>query len=1213
MQSRFLDKQRRLVIALFCLIRLVCTPHAVRALDTDKSLVQCRLDVWTTKDGLPEAINAMAQTPDGYLWFATDAGLVRFDGVTFQTFNSRNTPGFARSGVTSLMVTRDGHLWIGTDGGRFGPFENRQFTPFHTGIKDESWSVANAMLESRDGTFWIGGGGEHNLLHYKDGRFTKPLADYQFVHSLLQDRQGTIWAATRYSGLLASHTDGTVSAFNVTQGLPTAALSCIVLDSDNSLWIGTVGSGLCHYVDGKVTTYTTRDGLSSNEIHALSFDHQGNLWIGTRVGLDRRQGGKFSTFRKIDGLHDIGVSAIFEDREGNLWVGSGTGLNRFRNSKLTPLSFSTAEGLLSTTALAKGQDGSVWFGTEKGLKRLHDGLMTTYTTREGLPSNEIVTLHVAKDGTLWIITTNGCISRWTGKRFMTEVPSSHWRVIAEDSEGLVFADADDYARLTDGKFVPLPHVGRSEYVFGSYLDASGTLWFMTSGGLASVRHNRVTVLSQGLPLGTHVMSIAQAGSGCLWVGTDKGLVRYENGAMFVYGLDSGLPDDNLFALLFDAHGALWIGSSRGIFTVSVADLERYRLGTLKTIPTQLFDATDGIRSFPTRMQALRTRDERLMFLGFKGITVVDPDHLATDFVPPPVVIERVIIDRKVLDTQNVGHVGPGKGDLEIQYAGLDFSDAERVAFRYRLEGYDKDWVEAGIRRVAYYTNLPPGDYKFRVVAANSDGIWNTAGASFELKLDPFVYQTAPFKAACILVMGLGAWAFFHLSSRQLQRNNQRLELKVSERTEELHRSKEQIEAVNRRLQALATTDGMTGLANHRAFQEQLRIELAFAEATGHPLTMLLMDVDRFKTYNDTFGHPAGDEVLRSVARLIRENMRTEDYAARYGGEEFAILLPGTTEETAFEIAERIRGVVEEHQFPCRRVTLSIGVARYDARTMAPEKFVELADGALYAAKHAGRNRVVLAAEESTAVAVVSQKAPTALSAAMHLADGDPLMSLLQRQDGHILSGIMALLNLRDPETDGHSHRVTMFALRLAQEVIRQDIADLCPDDLRDLTLGSLLHDIGKIGVPDAVLFKPGALTDEEWAIIRAHPEQGAKVLEAFSQFVCALPVVRSHHEKWDGTGYPHGLAGERIPLVARIFALADTLDAMSSDRPYRAALPYSKICAEVERMAGTQFDPALVQAFLAIPEADWERLREQAAGGPPYIQMSDGSPITYPG
>jgi len=1190
-QSLF--QKNRLIGVLCCLIGLLSVSDIAGALDIDKSLAQCRIDVWTTKDGLPpEAINAIAQTPDGYLWFATNAGLVRFDGVTFQTFDSRNTPGLKRDIITALLVTRQGKLWIGTDSAGFGPFENGIFSPFRPGIKDENWSILHTMLEARNGSFWIGSGGEHNLLRNRSGKFTRLPALDTFVSDFVQDRQGTVWATTLFSGLLAHHADGTILNLHPVQELPTQALNCLALDSDNSLWIGTNGSGLCHYIDGKFKVYTTRDGLSSNEIHALSFDHQGNLWIGTRVGLDRRQGGKFSTFRKIDGLHDVGVSALFEDREGNLWVGSGTGLNRFRNTRMTPISFPTAEGPSNTMAIAEGKDGTLWFGTDSGLERLQNGVRTTYTTREGLPSNAITALHIARDGALWLIMQDGTIVRKKGDRFTTLFPKSPWRVIGEDRDGLVFADRDDYARLVGSRFVPLPHSGKSGYVFSSYLAADGTLYFASSGGLVEVRNSRATVIYKGLPLDTHVLSVVKDGHGCLWLGTDKGLARYEKGVMFVYGAADGLPDDRLFEVAIDAHNDLWAGGGRGVFSVSIADLERYRHGGMQSLHTHLYDASDGIRSALMREDALRLHDGRLLFLGSKGATLIDPDRLATDFVPPPVVIEQAIADTTSIDTSRVQRLPPGNGDLEVHYTGLNFSDSARVTFRYRLEGYDKEWIEAGDRRVAYYTNLPPGDYHFRVIAANSDGIWNTTGAEFGFQLSPALYQTIGFKLCCVILLGMGSLSAVRLSLGQLQRSNQRLEAKVSERTEQLHRSYEQIEVANRSLQALATTDGMTGLANHRAFQEHLRSQLEVADATGHALTLLLMDVDHFKTYNDTYGHPAGDEVLRTLARLIRENLREGDYAARYGGEEFAIVLPNTREEAALEIAERIRFVVAEHTFPCRRVTLSIGVAKHVPQNTPAESFVALADGALYAAKHAGRNRVALATEERISFDDGdSQEAEVLSVAALPSIQEDPLTALLQRQDRPILSGVMALLNLRDPDTDGHSHRVTRFALRLALEAIHRDIAALSPDDLRDLTLGALLHDIGKIGVPDAVLFKPGALTEAEWEVMRAHPEQGVKVLEAFSQFVCALPVVRSHHEKWDGTGYPQGLIGERIPLGARIFALADTLDAMSSDRPYRAALPYTAIRAEIDRMSGTQFDPALVTAFQEIPQADWERLR----------------------
>lgn len=1193
------------------LLSLLSSALPSGALDVDKTLAQCRLDVWTTKDGLPPAaIHAMAQTPAGYLWFGTEAGLVRFDGVAFQTFHSRNTPGLKRDEVNALLVTQKGRLWLGTNGSGFGPFEQNRFYPLRTGFADESWSVTNALLEADNGTVWIGGGGDHNLQRMKSGEFQKLPVGYEFVQGFLEDRSGTIWTATRFNGLFGRMADGKEIHLWAEHGLPSSMLSSLALDSDNSLWIGTQDAGLCRYADGKLTTYTKRDGLSSNEIHALCFDREGSLWIGTRGGLDREHDNRFSTFRKIDGLHDVGVSAIFEDREGNLWVGSGSGLNRFSNTKLTPLSFPVTEGAANLSGMAEGPDGSLWFASDYGLKRFQNGIVTTYTVQNGLPSNAIVSVHMAKDGALWIITAGGGVTRRVGERFLPVSAQSPWRVIGEDKEGLVFANENDYARLSGGKFLPLPHSGKSGYVFSAYTNSGGHLWFATAGGLATVEHDRVVVSSRGLPPGTHIMSIAETENGSLWLGTDRGLIRLERETATVYGIASGLPSDNLFALAPDAQNVLWIGSPRGIFKVLLADLESYRRGGLKRIPTRLFEAVDGVRSVPNGFLALRTYDRHLVFLGTTGATLVDPDRLTAD-LPPRVVIERALLDGRVLDTQAMCRLPPGKGDLEVDYTGLDLCDAERVGFRYMLEGYDKSWVDAGTRRVAYYTNLPPGEYRFRVIARNSDGVWNMTGAEFGFKVAPFFYQTNEFKVACAGMLGLSSWGLIRLSLRQLQRRNQRLEEKVAERTEELHRSHEQIEAANRRLQALATTDGMTGLANHRAFQEQLRIELATADSTGRPLSLLLIDVDQFKSYNDTFGHPAGDEVLRGLARLIRENVRVGDYTARYGGEEFAILLPDTTEEAAVEIGERLRIVVAGHNFPCRQVTLSIGVARNEPLPAASETLVARADKALYAAKNGGRNRVVIATQELNEETAPLKRRPSA--DALHSeTQEDPLMTLMQRQEGNILNGIMALLNLRDPGTDAHSHRVARFTLRLAQEAARQKIADLSVEDLCDLVLGALLHDIGKIGVPDSVLLKPGALTEEEWAIIRTHPEQGARVLETFTLFVCALPIVRFHHEKWDGTGYPQGLAGEHIPLGARIFALADTFDAMSSDRPYRATLSYEQIRAEILRLSGVQFDPALVQAFLAIPESEWDELRHLPMGdGLPAHPMLHNVPFSY--
>ena len=1019
----------------------------------------------------PAKINAIVQTPDGFLWLATEAGLVRFDGDRFKIFDSRNTPGLRRDNITALLVTHQGGLWIGTDGAGFGPFMDGKFSSLRTGIKDESWSDARTFLEARDGSLWIGGGGEHNLLHYKDGSFTNVKPDYQGVRGFVQDPAGTIWAGSLYSGLFAHHANGAEATLDQKQGVPPSGVSCIALDGDGGLWIGMASAGVSHYKNGKFTTYTTQDGLSSNDINALCIDHDRNLWIGTRNGLDRRQGSKFSSFRKIDGLHDTGVSAIFEDREGNLWVGSGAGLNRFNNTRLTPFSLPTHQGPANTQSVAQGADGSLWFGTDSGLKRLRNGVITTYTTRDGLTCNGIIDLHTAKDGAIWMIMEDGHISRFKAGVFSVVAAHTPWSLIGEDREGLVFAVDGHFSRLVEGKFIPLSIDGQSDYIFGSYLDREGILWFTTVGGLAAVRHNRVLITHKGLPLGAHVLGIADEGKGCLWVGSDKGLIRYEKGRVEVFGLSSGLPDDNLFELLVSRPGRLWIGGGRGIFTVSIADLESYRHGKLPSIPTHLFGAADGIRSFPTLEHALRTQNGDLCFLGSQGATFVSPDHLPTNAMPAPVVIEQATIDSQKLEMTNPNVIRPGKGEMEIRFAGLSYVEPEKVRFRYRLEGYDRDWVDAGSRRVAYYT-LPPGSYRFRVVACNNDNVWSTGPATFRFTLQPFFYQTNWFKVACFLVSVVCLWGLVRVRMLQLRRSNQLLEARVARRTEQLHRSKEETEAMNLRLQALATTDGMTELANHRSFQEQLRVQLRSAEQNGRALGMLLIDVDHFKSYNDAFGHPAGDEVLRLVARLLRENVRPDDFVARYGGEEFAVLLPNADAEAALNVAERVREVVASHPFSHRQVTLSIGVALHTDGRADPEAFVVAADKALYTAKHAGRNRVVLAGAEPqaasppTLVAEGPDRRQPSFPSCLTEDRRDILEALIQEPGGQAFLRMLALLDMREQETDNHSDLVARYALRLAREVIRIGIADLNPDDLRDLALGSLLHDSGETGVSE---------------------------------------------------------------------------------------------------------------------------------------------------
>jgi diguanylate cyclase (GGDEF)-like protein len=449
--------------------------------------------------------------------------------------------------------------------------------------------------------------------------------------------------------------------------------------------------------------------------------------------------------------------------------------------------------------------------------------------------------------------------------------------------------------------------------------------------------------------------------------------------------------------------------------------------------------------------------------------------------------------------------------------------------------------------------------------------------------------------------------------------------RLREMQSSLEASYQHLAQMNSRLEQQATTDAMTGLANHRTFQELVRSELSQAGRLQLPMALLMADVDNFKQYNDTFGHPAGDEILKTVASLLKSGTRIGDTVARYGGEEFAVLLPATDFHTAQAVAERLRLGIASHTFPHRAITVSIGVAPASLVTLDAETLVSDADEALYLAKTQGRNRVCAASprfqSDIDAVHLVTENpqevqkaldAPVArirkLRQAVAQDSFGGLEGILQESTGPVLAALLGALDLRDHESPGHPQRVARYALRLALEVAavldrrRQDeplLPQVTPYDLHNLAIGSLLHDIGNIRIPDHILRKAGGLSDAEVAMLRRHPRFGAEFVGDFALLEHALPVIMFHHERWDGEGYPYGIGDEEIPLTARIFCVGDALDAMTTDKPYRKRLSFAIAREEIRMNAGKQFDPIVVEAFLQVPESEWRRLQASGEQGLP--------------
>ncbi len=401
----------------------------------------------------------------------------------------------------------------------------------------------------------------------------------------------------------------------------------------------------------------------------------------------------------------------------------------------------------------------------------------------------------------------------------------------------------------------------------------------------------------------------------------------------------------------------------------------------------------------------------------------------------------------------------------------------------------------------------------------------------------------------------------------------------------------QLAEQNKTLQSLSTTDPLTGLPNHRTVMSRVEEELSRCRRTQTSCAVLFVDLDHFKRINDTWGHQAGDAILREAGRRLSSCLRLEDFVGRYGGEEFAIVLTHTDQGEAHQVAERMRAALAET--PCLwqaeeasaaitiPITGSIGVAVFQEHGSTRETLIEAADNAMYFAKHTGRNRVCLAGEEMAVVQEVLAKT------------GDGQMS-----DGIAAQALGAVAHVHDRGTSAHARRMVHLVEATARTLARP------AEELHLIRLAALLHDIGKIGIPDAILNKPGPLSEEEWAVMSRHPEIGRQVLvQAGGIFVLLSRIVVAHHERWDGNGYPYGLAKEAIPLGARILSVVDAYDAMLSQRPYREAMSDADARAELERCAGSQFDPQVVEAFLQALAAQ-EQQAEHGQGEAPQPQAS---------
>ena len=746
------------------------------------------IDTWNTANDQPLLrIRALTQTHDGYLWLGTANALMRFDGVNFTSFGI-STGSLKDDEVISLVEDDEGALWIGTFCGGLTRYMDGTFTTYTTedGLPDNS---ITRLDKDREGNIWVAT--PRGVACYSDGTFT--------VYSTeegLPDSYIVVLCAQCPEGIFAS--DGirvyrlNEGRFEVVEGLIDKSdghLSNMTSGPDGALWLSLEHFGMKRWKDGELSSFTLKADTFGGS-GSIYEDPMGTVWCAARNSLVRHKNGT------LDSMSDSRLGRIVSmtsDNEGNLWLGTeANGLARVR--KVAVRMLTTEDGLPenSTRCVFKDQHGDLWVGTYYGFARISDDEITAFREfKDGQAIHTVTSISQDGTGRLWLA-TRGALSVMENDQL---VPIPGWddvydiKVIYRDAQDNMWigTDGNGLFKWTDGSFEAFrTKEGLANNQIRSILcDRQGNMWIGTCGGLSLYKDGKFTNYTPRDGLGgVRVMALCEDRDGILWVATRKGLSRFMDGRFSTIREENGLPHEYIYNVIDDGYGNFWLSSSKGISRVSRNELHACADGKKEHIEVTSLGYRDGLRAASliagTQPNACIGDSGELLFCSLDGLVMVNPANQTVNRKPPPVLIERVMINNQEKPVNQPVRLSPGSGEVEIHYTALSFTAPEKVRFKYKLEGIDTDWVDAGSRRFVYYASLPPGSYCFRVMACNNDGVWNETGDSYAFKLPPYFHQTIWFPLMLFLLIVVLAGVSYRLRIRRMQAHERELQKCVDE-------------------------------------------------------------------------------------------------------------------------------------------------------------------------------------------------------------------------------------------------------------------------------------------------------------------------------------------------------------------------------------------------------------------------------------------------
>jgi signal transduction histidine kinase/ligand-binding sensor domain-containing protein len=812
-RAKFVTKTKKLNVPrsfVVCLFLCFFAVSSVWAVDPTRHISQYRHTAWRVQDGVFSGTpNAITQTQDGYLWIGTAAGLFHFDGVRFVPATTGDGQPLPDVRINFLLSARDGSLWIGTRAGlsqlKDGKLLNYSTAPI---------GISN-IIQDHEGTIWV------TRYRVSDGKGPlcrvagKELRCYgkadgipvEYGVPLVEDSLGNLWIG---SYLICRWKPGSSTIYFADElkhlkGNP--GVLDLVAGPSGSVWVALEvagpGLGVRHFSDEKWTSYVV-PGFDSASVkaHCLFLDPNNTLWIGTEAeGIYRIRDGTVDHYRSIDGLSGDAVNSIYQDREGNLWVTTDQGVDLFRDTPV--VSFSTREGLsaANTRSVLARRDGSVWVGNGGDLDVLFKSHVSVIGKRQGLPGEEVTALFEDHTGRLWLGTDQKVLTYERGRFFEViqadgralGAPERSCIAITEDSDHNIWVMMYGFGRsqlfrIENHKVreeIPLPGIPKASWLApdqetGIWIGSNSDVLARYSGG-----HMETISLGRGDKSFT-TQSLVVDSRNSIWVATSNGLVRWNDGIWKTLDARNGLPCSSIIALIKDNQGALWLRTQCGILNITESELEHWWQRPDSKVAIRTFNALDGAQPGipqPAQPSSSLSLDGRLWFVNDTLLQMIDPSQLKVNPNPPPVHIEQVVADRRSYLPRPDLRLPPLTRDLEIDYTALSFVVPQRVRFRYKLESHDSGWEEPGTRRQAFYSDLRPGRYKFRVIACNNDGVWNETGASLDFTVAPAWYQASSFRILCVLSSILVVWVIYRLRVLQISRAiGARFDERLAERT-----------------------------------------------------------------------------------------------------------------------------------------------------------------------------------------------------------------------------------------------------------------------------------------------------------------------------------------------------------------------------------------------------------------------------------------------